>query len=180
MWRTLGKKPKKCFLTWSMAGFWKGLHVQYSGMSSSEPEMPSCPVPLASCTAGRISCIAGRGFSYVDFVLLVPGPGYGVCTAWPGGFALCWDTGDRHDINSNRGWRLLELCLSHKQGRRRWQGEGGSSSRAAMDRGGSAAPLSLTPSRSSQGTMEQGGRRAVSESFLGNCQAPELTKLLVN
>lgn len=110
--------------------------------------------------------------------------------AQPGlGVSHCWDTGDRNDINSNRGWRLLELCLSHKQGRRRWKGKGGSSSRAAMDRGGSAAPLSLTPSRgsqavvtsrSSQGTTEQGGHRAVSESFLGNCQAPELTKLLVN
>lgn len=61
-------------------GFGKGL-VQHSGMNSSEPEMPSCPVPPTSGTAGRIPAALAGVFPTCplcqDLVKVLGQPGLG-------------------------------------------------------------------------------------------------------
>lgn len=80
-------------------------------MSQESPLAP-CSGHLA-CTDVSVSFVAGPGGSRVDDVPVVPGPAYRVCTA----LASPRDTEDDSTIKSNRLHRLLDLFLSHKQGR---------------------------------------------------------------
>lgn len=145
MWRTFGKKSKK---NTAYRGAWLGLGMDYT-CSTRElaPEIPSCPVPLQ--LAQLEGCSASLAGVFPTWILC------SLCqdrvwTAWPGGFTLCWDTGDTSDMNSIRaGGSWSFVCPTNRGG---GNARGKEEIQAGLERILVAlpGPLSLTPLRSSQ------------------------------